>query len=76
MKPFYFTCGQSHSHDMGDGRVWDKNGVLEILASSWDLATFYINANFGRNWCNQYDSIESVGMDFYPNGIVETLAAK
>ena len=36
MQEFFFTCGQSHVHQIGGGKVWDKDSVLQVNAENED----------------------------------------
>ena len=61
----WFTFGQGHRHEI-DGRVFDKDTVLEITAADpeqvmWDT--------FGGKWAFMYD--KPPDMQFFPKGIVK-----
>lgn len=76
MKTFYFTCGQSHRHDIGGGRIWNCNNVLAVNADNELQARGEVCSFAGLRWSMVHESLESVDMQYYPGGIVATITAK
>lgn len=71
MKTYYITLGQTHRHILPNGSVWDKDGVVRVLAPNRDEARSYICNLFGFKWSVIYEADEMV-LAFYPKGIVWT----
>ena len=65
----YFTFGSVHTHTI-DGVVFDHQCVCEIEAESHQAARDKMFEVFGRKWAFQYDTLEHVGMHFYPRGVI------
>lgn len=63
----YFTFGQTHVHSV-NGKTFDKDCVVKVTADSPRDIMFI---TFGRKWSMEYDSIEQVGIEFYPRGVIE-----
>jgi hypothetical protein len=74
MNAYYFTCGQSHSHDTGGGKVWNKASVLQVNAESERLAREKVFSLFGDNWSMCYGP-DDISMEYYPNGICNIISA-
>ena len=75
MPKFYFTCGQKHSHTI-NGKTWDKDSVLEVIAEKENNAIEVVFSLVGPQWAFCYT--EEVMTDeeiktYYPNGICTTL---
>jgi hypothetical protein len=68
MQEFFFTCGQSHVHQIGGGKVWDKDSVLQVNAENEDLARKKVFDMFGPKWSMSYTK-ETISMEYYPKGI-------
>lgn len=62
----YFTFGQAHIHEYKGIRI-DRNIVVKITAKDPRAKMFEL---FGREWGFQYHTIEDVGMEWYPRGII------
>lgn len=71
MNKYYVTLGQAHSHVLPNGAVWDKDGVVRVLAPNRDVARAYICNIFGFKWSAMYEDNEMV-LAFYPKGIIWT----
>jgi len=74
MEQFFFTCGQSHVHHVGGGKVWDKDSVLRVDAKNEDDARDKVFALFGAKWSMCYTK-ETISMEYYPKGICAVLCA-
>jgi hypothetical protein len=74
--PFwYFTCGQTHSHPLPDGKVWNKNSVIRIQRATSTEADEYVKARFGQKWAMCYtEKAYRQSAHLYPGGIVLTVA--
>ncbi len=76
MKKFYFTLGQSHVHKLPDGTVWDKDGILEVVAKDEEQAVDRVNEFANWKWSNVYDGATNQSEDFrvhFSKGIVSTI---
>jgi len=65
---FYFSFGQDHVHGF-DGKVFNKDCIVEITAVDSDMAREIMFDNFGRRWSNEYDELPD--MTFFPRGIIK-----
>lgn len=65
----YFTCGQVHSHEVQEGKVWDKDSVVQVTADCEDDAVSFMLDMFGNEWASWYFSKENA-LEYSPNGIV------
>ena len=74
MESFFFTCGQSHAHQIGGGRVWDKDSVLEVYAENENAAREKVFELFGPKWSHCYTK-ETIGMAYYPKGVCGVIYA-
>lgn len=74
MKAFFFTCGQAHVHQVGGGKVWDKDSVLQVNAPDEDTAREKVVQLFGQKWSNVYTE-DDIGMEFYPKGVCAVISA-
>lgn len=61
----YFTFGQGHAHSV-DGFTWDKDIVCEITA---DDPRGVMLETFGTKWGFEYETLDDVGLDYYPRGV-------
>jgi len=68
---FYFTCGQIHRHVCPNGKIWDKDSVIQILAEDENKAREWVFNTFGVQWSMTYTS-NSLNIEYYPNGIAYT----
>jgi len=64
---YYFTCGPTHSHYLGDGITWNKDSVLQVNAPQLNDAVEHVVSLFGYKWAMSYDN--DIDLSFYPNGI-------
>lgn len=71
MNKYYFTLGQAHRHILPDGSVWDKDGVVEVVALNSEEARDCIFKNFGGAWGMMYEA-NKLELAFFPKGIVWT----
>lgn len=62
----YFTFGQSHVHRI-NGRTFDADTVVEIIAESREQAREKMFSYFGQKWAFQYNEMPEE--KYYPNGI-------
>ncbi len=82
MSKFYFTLGYGQEHDLGDGRVWDRQGMVTVEAENEEDAIGEIVHRFGRRWCNVYNEnpsehkIGGVTWQHFPKGVVLELTVK
>lgn len=74
MCTYFFTCGQTHRHEIGGGKIWDKNSVLQVNAKNEDSARAKVFSLFGAKWCMCYGP-DSVSMEHYPNGVCAVINA-
>jgi len=69
MKSYFFTCGQRHRHALPNGKVWDKDSVLQVVAESKRHAEQKVVDVVGGLWgwaCYEKDDIS---WKYYRNGI-------
>lgn len=71
MAQFYITLGQSQVHSI-DGRTWDRNGVLEVVAPNEKAAIAAVKKHFGHRWSFIYTHSE-MDFSYYKKGIVALL---
>lgn len=73
MSTYFFTCGQSHSHNV-NGKIWNKDSVLQVNAKNENAAREKVFSLFGAKWsmCYGYDDIS---MEYYPNGVCAIINA-
>jgi len=74
MSTYFFTCGQSHRHEIGGGKVWDKNSVLQVNAKNEDTAKAKVFALFGAKWSMCYGP-DDISMEYYPGGVCAIINA-
>ena len=74
MEQFFFTCGQSHVHQIGGGKVWDKDSVLQVNAANETAARAKVVGLFGLEWSMSYTE-EDISMEYYPKGICAVITA-
>ena len=74
MQEFFFTCGQSHVHQLGSDKVWDKDSVLQVNAENEDLAREKVFEMFGPKWSMSYTK-QTISMEYYPKGICAVITA-
>lgn len=72
--PFFFTCGQQHSHKVDGGADWNKNSVLQVIAKDEDAARSKVFEMFGPKWSHSYTE-ETISMEYYPGGICAIIYA-
>lgn len=74
MPNFYITLGQVHQHIV-DGKKWDKDSVMEVVADNISVVEDYAFQEFGKSWCMVSNE---AGHDqrFYPKGIIKTVTLK
>jgi hypothetical protein len=65
----FFACGQKHVHFLENGKVWDKNSVVQVEADDRESATDFIYDEFGQAWGDSFIDEEEINNHF-PNGIV------
>lgn len=76
MPKFYFSCGQIHRHDVGGGKVWDKDSLIEVNAERADLACIFVQSRFGPKYASDYPEKELPELlKFAKNGIVAKFKA-
>jgi len=68
MKDFYFSCGQSHRHELPGGKVWDKDSVIQVKARTAGDAMAYVNRHFGNQWARCYTEATIVST-WFDNGV-------
>jgi len=71
---YFFTCGQSHSHLIIGGAVWNKDSVLRVIARNEEDAREKVFELFGPKWSMCYGPDE-IKMEYYRNGICATIKA-
>ena len=69
MRKFYFTCGQAHRHVIDANRVWDKDSVISVTATTEDAAREFVFARFGNKWAFIYTEAD-LDMCYYSRGLV------
>lgn len=74
MEKFFFTCGQSHVHQLSGGKVWDKDSVLQVNAENETAARDRVVRLFGLKWSMSYTE-EEISMEYYQNGICAVISA-
>ena len=67
MITLWFSFGQIHHHVI-DGKVFDKNCLLEIIAVDEAEARQMMFDLFGNKWSTQYEKLPD--MTFFPRGVV------
>jgi hypothetical protein len=67
MITLWFTFGQAHRHEFG-GKVFDKDCVLEIIATNEVEAREMMFDCFGNKWSMQYSELPD--MSYFPRGVV------
>lgn len=76
MESYFFTCGQSHIHQLGGGKTWDKDSVLQVNAENEDLAREKVFSLFGPKWAMCYNADEiKKSMHYFPKGICAVIQA-
>ena len=74
---YYFTLGQSHIHTLEDDDdifntiVWDKNGIVKVIAENETKARDFIFSLVGSKWAFCYDD-NNINVKYFPNGIIKT----
>jgi len=73
----YFTLGQQHIntiHANTEQKVWDKDGIVEVVSETAMEALDFIRLSFGDKWGLQYgeDEIDGSFMECFPKGIVHS----
>lgn len=68
---FYFTCGTSHRHELGGGLQWNYKNVIQVFAENEDAAREFVFDKFGNQWSHGYDDLDSMGLEYFPGGIVK-----
>lgn len=63
----FYTFGWGHFHSV-DGFTYDKDIVVKITAE--DPRAVMVQW-FGRKWGGEYETLEDVGMEWYPRGVRE-----
>jgi hypothetical protein len=69
MSRHYFTFGQVHVHSV-NGKVFDKDCVVQIDADDADKAREIMVEHFGQKWAFQHSQGHPPDMTFYPRGII------
>ena len=69
---YYFTLGQRHSHQLPSGELWDKHGVLHIIANDEDDAMDYVSNIYGNEWSSYYTD-ETLDIQYFPKGIIKAI---
>jgi hypothetical protein len=65
----YFTCGQTHIHELDNSEIWDKDSLIQIECNDENQAVAWVFQKFGNEWATWYHSLITV-IDFAPKGIV------
>jgi len=73
MSTYFFTCGQSHQHRV-NGKIWDKDSVLQVNAKTEGLARIKVFSIFGDKWSMVYGP-DDISMEYYKNGVCAVLNA-
>ena len=72
MAKFYFSCGQTHSHDLGGGEVWDKDSLICVEAEIEDDALAFAFNRFGIRWSSCYSEKALGDTGAWKKGVVKT----
>ena len=73
MGKWYFACGQVHRHEIGGGKVWDKDSVIVVEAANEQDAVAFVFNEFGRKWSGVYADFDNIEK-YYKKGVVATFA--
>jgi len=68
MKTYYFTFGQVHIHEY-NGKILDKDIVVEIESISYSTAREKMFNLFGDKWFTGYQ--EKPDMSYFPRGVIK-----
>jgi len=74
MSTYFFTCGQSHSHDTGGGKIWNIDSVLQVNAKNEAAARKKVFGLFGDKWSMCYGP-DAINMEYYRDGICNIIFA-
>jgi len=72
-----FSLGRNHSHDLGDGLIWDCNGLIQVTGPNLDEVRAWVMARFSDKWSMGYksDELKNIEQD-WPKGIVASFTVK
>lgn len=69
---YYFTLSQQYTHYLPSGELWDKDGVLQVIANDDEDVIDFITTMYEDKWSNCYTD-ETFDVKYFPKGVIHTI---